>query len=182
MSQLLYAFGAALCVISNYWALGFILLMQLNYAMRPAISVALVIAEPKGQSNLAYPGCSACPQYFAVFLFQMFGEILVHLEHGDGLLAENGFEFVVRQDLALVGRVLQLVLLDVGPDLADNIRARQRLGADNGREFLGGCQRFVEGAAGGRVVFFAAGALALVAVFLGALGIALSPIESYAGL
>jgi uncharacterized membrane protein len=35
VSQLLYAFGAALCVINNYWALGFILLMQLNYAIAP---------------------------------------------------------------------------------------------------------------------------------------------------
>jgi uncharacterized membrane protein len=35
IAQLLYAFGAALCVINNYWALGFILLMQLNYAIAP---------------------------------------------------------------------------------------------------------------------------------------------------
>ena len=36
-AQLLYAFGAALCVINTYWALGFMLLVQLNYALAPRI-------------------------------------------------------------------------------------------------------------------------------------------------
>jgi TMEM175 potassium channel family protein len=36
-AQMLYAFGAALCVISTYWALGFILLVQLNYALAPRL-------------------------------------------------------------------------------------------------------------------------------------------------
>ena len=36
-AQMLYAFGATLCVISTYWALGFILLVQLNYALAPRL-------------------------------------------------------------------------------------------------------------------------------------------------
>jgi uncharacterized membrane protein len=36
-AQTLYAFGAALCVVNTYWALGFILLVQLNYALAPRI-------------------------------------------------------------------------------------------------------------------------------------------------
>jgi len=36
-AQTLYACGAALCVINTYWALGFILLVQLNYALAPRI-------------------------------------------------------------------------------------------------------------------------------------------------
>jgi uncharacterized membrane protein len=34
-AQALYAFGALLCVISTYWSIAFILLVQLNYAMAP---------------------------------------------------------------------------------------------------------------------------------------------------
>ena len=36
-SQTLYAIGAALCVINTYWSIGFILLVQLNYAIAPKI-------------------------------------------------------------------------------------------------------------------------------------------------
>jgi len=36
-AQGLYAFGAALCVISTYWSIGFILLIQLNYAIAPPL-------------------------------------------------------------------------------------------------------------------------------------------------
>lgn len=36
-AQTLYAIGAALCVINTYCALGFILLVQLNYALAPRI-------------------------------------------------------------------------------------------------------------------------------------------------
>ncbi len=36
-AQSLYAFGAALCIINTYWALGFMLLVQLNYALAPRI-------------------------------------------------------------------------------------------------------------------------------------------------
>jgi uncharacterized membrane protein len=37
IAQALYAFGAALCVISPYWSIGFIVLVQLNYAVAPKI-------------------------------------------------------------------------------------------------------------------------------------------------
>jgi uncharacterized membrane protein len=33
----LYAFGAALCVFGTYWSIGFIFLVQLNYALAPPI-------------------------------------------------------------------------------------------------------------------------------------------------
>jgi uncharacterized membrane protein len=39
IAQLLYAFGAALCVFSTYWSLGFIILVQLNYVFAPRIGV-----------------------------------------------------------------------------------------------------------------------------------------------
>jgi uncharacterized membrane protein len=37
VAQALYAFGAALCVINTYWSIGFIVLVQLNYAIAPAL-------------------------------------------------------------------------------------------------------------------------------------------------
>jgi uncharacterized membrane protein len=37
VAQLLYAVGAALCVFSTYWSIGFIVLLQLNYALAPRI-------------------------------------------------------------------------------------------------------------------------------------------------
>ncbi|MGH9444867.1 MAG: TMEM175 family protein [Terriglobia bacterium] len=37
MGQALYAFGALLCLISTYWSIGFIVLVQLNYAVAPRI-------------------------------------------------------------------------------------------------------------------------------------------------
>jgi uncharacterized membrane protein len=39
IAQALYAFGAALCVFSTYASLGFIVLVQLNYAIAPRIGV-----------------------------------------------------------------------------------------------------------------------------------------------
>jgi uncharacterized membrane protein len=35
IAQALYAIGALLCVINTYWSIGFILLVQLNYAVAP---------------------------------------------------------------------------------------------------------------------------------------------------
>jgi uncharacterized membrane protein len=35
IAQALYAVGAALCVIDTYWSIGFIALVQLNYALAP---------------------------------------------------------------------------------------------------------------------------------------------------
>ena len=37
IAQALYAFGASLCVISTYWSIGFIVLVQLNYAIAPRL-------------------------------------------------------------------------------------------------------------------------------------------------
>jgi uncharacterized membrane protein len=37
VAQALYAFGAALCVINTYWSIGFIVLVQLNYAIAPGV-------------------------------------------------------------------------------------------------------------------------------------------------
>ena len=36
IAQSLYAFGALLCVINTFWSIGFIVLVQLNYAVAPA--------------------------------------------------------------------------------------------------------------------------------------------------
>jgi len=36
-AQGLYAFGAALCFFSTYWSIGFIVLVQLNYAIAPRL-------------------------------------------------------------------------------------------------------------------------------------------------
>ena len=37
IAQALYAFGALLCIISTYWSIAFIVLVQLNYAIAPRI-------------------------------------------------------------------------------------------------------------------------------------------------
>jgi uncharacterized membrane protein len=36
-AQALYAFGAALCLIGTYWSIGFIVAVQLNYAIAPRL-------------------------------------------------------------------------------------------------------------------------------------------------
>jgi len=40
MGQVLYALGAALCVIHTYWSIGFIALVQLNFAIAPRFAPA----------------------------------------------------------------------------------------------------------------------------------------------
>ena len=50
-----------------------------------------------------------------------------HLEHRDLSLAENGAELFVCVDHALVDLVLQTLGLDVSPQLADDLGARQGL-------------------------------------------------------
>ena len=39
VAQAPYAVGAALCLFSTYWSIGFILLVQLNYVVGPRIGV-----------------------------------------------------------------------------------------------------------------------------------------------
>jgi hypothetical protein len=37
IAQALYALGAALCFFNTYWSIGFIVLVQLNYAIAPRL-------------------------------------------------------------------------------------------------------------------------------------------------
>ena len=37
VAQSLYAFGAALCIFSTYWSIGFIVLVQLDYVLAPRV-------------------------------------------------------------------------------------------------------------------------------------------------
>ncbi len=37
VAQSLYAFGALLCVFSTFWSIGFIVVVQLNYAVAPRL-------------------------------------------------------------------------------------------------------------------------------------------------
>ncbi|MGA2596861.1 MAG: TMEM175 family protein [Bryobacteraceae bacterium] len=37
IAQALYAFGALLCLVNTYWSIGFIVLVQLNYAIAPRL-------------------------------------------------------------------------------------------------------------------------------------------------
>lgn len=39
IAQALYAFGALLCIVNTYWSVGFIVLVQLNYAVAPHLPV-----------------------------------------------------------------------------------------------------------------------------------------------
>lgn len=62
-------------------------------------------------------------------LFQMVGNELGHFEHGHlGFAAEYCFELVVGIDHAAVGRILQVELFDVVPDLLGHFGTRQRRG------------------------------------------------------
>src|SRR5215468_5412044 len=64
----------------------------------------------------------------------MLPEVLVQLEHGHLVLAEDLPEGVVGHDLAAVFRVLEVVALDVFPNLADHFATGKRLRADYGGE------------------------------------------------
>src|SRR4051794_19407207 len=69
------------------------------------------------------------------------GEMLVHLEHGHLVLAEDALELVVGQDLAAVLRVLQVVGLDVVPHLTHHLASGQRSWADHRGQRFGRLQR-----------------------------------------
>src|SRR4051812_40022931 len=71
----------------------------------------------RGQIKAAAPKCRAA----RLLLRQVLGEVFVHLEHADAVLAEHGLELLVGPDLALVGWVLELVRLDVVPNLAHHL-------------------------------------------------------------
>ncbi len=52
----------------------------------------------------------------------MLGDELSHLKHvDDGLATEDCFEVGVSIDIALVGRILKIVLLDIDPQLLDDL-------------------------------------------------------------
>lgn len=71
--------------------------------------------------------CLSVPSVLLLLLLldgvEMAPNHLVHLEHVYLGLLENGMHLVVAQDLPLVFRVLQLVSLDVFPELLDDLRA-----------------------------------------------------------
>src|SRR5215831_6180841 len=76
-------------------------------------------------------------------------EVLVHqlrhVEHGHlRLAAEDGLELIVGVDHAAILRVLQVVLLDVLPELLGDLGARHRVRADDRRELSGRRHRFHE--------------------------------------
>src|SRR3954469_6253184 len=78
-------------------------------------------------------------------LLQVLGEVLVHLEHSHAVFAEHLLQLVVGLDLALVLRVLEVVLLDVVPNLAHHLRPGQRLGAHHGCKLFRRLQRLHQG-------------------------------------
>ena len=56
---------------------------------------------------------------------QVFSNQTGKFKHGDLTLAEDGFEFVICIDVALVDFVLKSMLLDVSPQFADHLSARR---------------------------------------------------------
>src|ERR1700761_7664896 len=66
-------------------------------------------------------------------LLQVAGEMLVHFEHAYLVLAaEDGLQLGVGQDVALVLRVLQVVLLDVVPNLGNHFTPGKLSRPDDG--------------------------------------------------
>lgn len=60
-------------------------------------------------------------------LFDVFADQASHFEHRNLRFAKNFLEFFICIDHALVGRILQIVLLDIDPQLADDFGAWQWL-------------------------------------------------------
>src|SRR5436190_20611872 len=85
-------------------------------------------ARPRGRASRAR-GDGPC------LGLQVLVHKLGHLEHvDDGLTAEHGLEVLVGLDVPPVLGVLQLVLLDVGPQLLGDFGPRNRLAADHFRQ------------------------------------------------
>lgn len=53
----------------------------------------------------------------------MGSDVLVHLEHGDLGLLEYGVHLGVANNLALVLRILQIIGLDVFPELVNDLKS-----------------------------------------------------------
>ena len=52
---------------------------------------------------------------------------LGHFEHRDlALAAEDGLQLIVREDVPLIRRILEVVLLNVFPKFLDHLRSRER--------------------------------------------------------
>ena len=68
---------------------------------------------------------------------EVLAEVLGHLEHGHFVLAEDFPELVIGEDFAAVLRVLQVVRLDVVPNLARHLAPRHRVGADDRSKLRG---------------------------------------------
>ena len=85
---------------------------------------------------------------------QVLGKVLVHLEHGHLVLTEDLPELIVGQDLAAVLRVLQIMRLDVVPNLAHHRAPRQGLRSDYRSQLLRWLQRLLQ-----RALFAALAAL-----------------------
>ena len=64
-------------------------------------------------------------------LFQVLVDCLGHLKHIQFFPAENRLQLVVGEDFTLVLRILEFVLLDMGPNLFRDLAARKRLCPDN---------------------------------------------------
>ena len=67
-----------------------------------------------------------------------------HLEHGDLLFAEYFGQLLIGIDVAFVLGVLQIVGLDVVPQLLDHFSTGQRAGTHYGSQFGAGFQRLHE--------------------------------------
>ena len=79
----------------------------------------------------------------------MFVHDFGQFEHGDLIFAtENGFQLHVAVDHSSVLLVLKVVLLDVVPDLFDDLRSGDGLGADHFRKGRAGSKRNHEGCVG----------------------------------
>jgi hypothetical protein len=76
---------------------------------------------------------AACAVLRTMCSLEVLREVLVHLEHAHLVLAsEHRLKLLVRHDLALILRVLELVRLDLVPNLAHHLGAWQRSRAHNG--------------------------------------------------
>jgi hypothetical protein len=96
-------------------------------------------------------------------LLDVLADQACHLEHGDLGLAEDFLELGVGVDHALVGSVLQVVGLDVDPQLADDFGAWQGVEPTTAARAALGVRGFMKAALGVR--FFAGAAGAAVAFF-----------------
>src|SRR6266567_499408 len=74
------------------------------------------------------------------------GQMLVHLEHRATIRTEDLLQLVVGDDLALVLGILKIVLLDMIPDLADDLAARQRIGTGDRGQISRGRYRTLQAA------------------------------------